>query len=125
EILRIKGERINKSIPADDVERMMRHRYHSPARAVFDQNFGVAFFVDRVQLSWPVQIALGIGRAHFDLTFFIYIALRNSDRPDGFENQIILLLHLVGHELVSYSARNPDVILGAITLLTEARLECA
>ena len=51
--------------------------------------------------------------------------MRNSDRPDGFENQIILLLHLVGHELVSNSARNHDVILGAITLLTEDGLECA
>src|SRR5437764_7804553 len=53
------------------------------------------------------------------------MALWNSDRPDGFENQIILLLHLVGHELVSNSARNHDVILGAITLLTEDGLECA
>ena len=71
EILRVKCERINEPIPADDVERMMRHRHHSPARAVFDQNFRVAFFVYGVQLSWPVQIALGIRRTHFNLALLI------------------------------------------------------
>src|SRR5438874_2887665 len=62
EILGVERKRVNVSIPTNDVEWMMRHRHHSPARAVFDQNFGVAFLIDHVQLSWPVQIALGIRR---------------------------------------------------------------
>src|SRR5262245_25503676 len=34
EVLRVKGKRINVAIPADDIERVMRHRHLSPARAV-------------------------------------------------------------------------------------------
>ena len=51
--------------------------------------------------------------------------MRNSHRPDGFENQIIFLFNFVRHELVSNSARNHYVILGAIPLFTENGFECA
>src|SRR6266404_2629525 len=34
EVLRVKSEWIDVTIPANDVERMMRHRHLSPARAV-------------------------------------------------------------------------------------------
>src|ERR1051326_3307478 len=36
EILRIECERINVSVPADDIEGMMRHRHNCPARPIFD-----------------------------------------------------------------------------------------
>ena len=72
-----------------------------------------------------MKIALGIGRAHFDLAFLIQITFRNSDRPDRFENQIIFFFNLVRHEPVGDPARNDDVIFGAIALFTEDGLECA
>ena len=125
EILRVERERINVAVPADDIERIMRHRHAGPARAIFHQNLGVFFFVDRVELGRPVKIALGIRRAHFDLAFLIQIAFRNSHRPDRFENQIIFLFNLVRNEPVSDSARNHDVIFGAITLLSENRFNRA
>src|SRR5213595_2312819 len=67
EILGVKGERINITVPTDDIERMMRHRHACPARAVLNQNFRVLLPVDCVQFVRSIKIALGIRRAHFDL----------------------------------------------------------
>jgi len=72
-----------------------------------------------------VKIALRIRRPHFDLAFLIQITLRNSHRTAGFEDEIILLFYLIGHEPVSDAARDDDVILRAITLLSENRFNCA
>src|SRR5438067_5725919 len=80
EILGVERERINVSIPANDIEGMMRHRYAGPARAVLDQNFRILLLVDCVQLARSMKIALGIRRAHFDLAFLIQITLRNAHR---------------------------------------------
>src|SRR6266513_3715769 len=86
EILGVERERINVSVPADDIERMMRHCYAGPARAVLDQNFRVLFLVDCVQLTRSMKIALGIRSAHFDLAFLIQITLRTTHRTGGFED---------------------------------------
>src|SRR5881392_4062228 len=80
EILGVKGERINVSVPTDDIERMMRHRHAGPTWAVFHQNLSVFCLVDRIQLGRSVKIALGIWRTHFDLAFAVQIAFRNSHR---------------------------------------------
>src|ERR1700737_3043902 len=71
EILGIERERINVAIPADDIERMMRHRHAGPARSVFHQDLNVFFPVDRIELTWRVKVALRIGGAHFDLALLI------------------------------------------------------
>ena len=55
-------------------------RHARPARAILHQNLHVFFLVDREHLGRAVKIALGIGRAHFDLAFVIQIALRNPHR---------------------------------------------
>src|SRR5438067_12384034 len=62
EILRVKSEWINVAIPADDVERVMRHRHAGPARTVLYQNFRVLFLVDRVELGRRMNITFGIRR---------------------------------------------------------------
>ena len=80
EILRVKCKRIDVTVPTDDIERVVRHRHTRPARTVLNQNFRVLFLVDRVQLSRSVKIALGIGRAHFDLAFTVQITFRDSHR---------------------------------------------
>ena len=82
EVLGIERERIQITIPAQHIERMMRQRHASEARAVFHQNIDILLLVDGDDLGRPVKIALGIRRAHFDLTVVIKIARRNSDRPD-------------------------------------------
>src|SRR5438552_19040138 len=78
EILGVKRERINITVPTDDIERMMRHRHAGPAWAVLDQNFRILLLVDCVQLARSMKIALGIRSAHFDLAFLIQITLRNT-----------------------------------------------
>src|SRR5579864_3534431 len=85
EILGVESEWINVSIPADDIERMMRHRHASPAWTVLHQNFSVFFFVDRVDLGRTVKIALRIRRTHFDLAFAVQVTFRNSDRAGRFQ----------------------------------------
>src|SRR5262245_15540113 len=72
-----------------------------------------------------MEVALGVRRAHFDLALFVKVTLRNSDRPDGFKNQVIFVLHFVWNEPVCDAARNHDVIFSAISLFTENGLECA
>src|SRR5205823_2235569 len=88
EILGVKRERINVSIPADNIERMMRHGHARPAGSIFHQNLGVPFLVDWIQLGRSVKVAFGIRRAHLNLTFAIQIAFRNPDRSGRFENKI-------------------------------------
>src|SRR5438477_10541707 len=88
EILRVERERINVTVPAHDIERMMRHRHAGPAWTVFHQNLSVLFLVDGIELGRRVKIALGIRRAHFNLAFAVHITLRDSDRAGGFEDQI-------------------------------------
>ena len=79
EILRVKCERIQITVPAHRIERMMRQRHAGEARAVFDQNIDIFFFVDGDDLGRRVEIALGIGRAHFDLALVIEVTLWNSE----------------------------------------------
>src|SRR5260370_39931562 len=64
EILRVKREWINVAIPADDVERMMRHCHAGPAPTVLYQNFRVLLLVERVELGRRLKNALGIKGAH-------------------------------------------------------------
>src|SRR6185503_14642923 len=45
EILGVERERINVAIPANDIERMMRHRHARPARSVLHQDLGIFFLV--------------------------------------------------------------------------------
>src|SRR2546421_9357299 len=71
EVLRVKRERINKAVPADNVEGVMGVNHARPARAVFHEHLYVLVLVDGQQLGWPVEIALGIGRAHSDLTLVV------------------------------------------------------
>src|SRR6266536_4329987 len=97
-ILGVECERINVAIPTDDIEWMMSHRYAGPARAVLNQYFRVLFLVDCIELSRAVKIALRIRRSHFDLAFLIQITLRNSHRTARFEDEIIFLFYLIGHE---------------------------
>src|SRR5262249_44716222 len=89
------------------------------------QNFSIFIFVDRQRLGWTVEVAFGIRRAHFDLALFVQITLRNSDRTDGFENQIIFVLHFVWNEPVRNTAGDHNVIFSPISLLTENGLERA
>src|SRR5437588_13076350 len=71
EILGVKRERINVSIPADNIERMMRHGHTRPTGSIFHQNLGVPFMVDQIQLGRSVKVAFGIRRANFNLTFAV------------------------------------------------------
>src|SRR6185295_20246248 len=84
EVLGVEREWVNVTIPANNIERMMRHRYARPPRAVFHEDLGVLFFVDHIQFRRPVKIALRIRRPHFNLTFAIQIAFRDSDRASRF-----------------------------------------
>src|SRR4029079_4382047 len=72
-----------------------------------------------------MEIALRVKRTHFYLPFFIQITLRNTDRPYGFENQVIFLLDVVWNEPVRDAPRNRNVIFSAVSLFTENGLECA
>src|SRR5207248_8954126 len=125
EILGVERKRINVSIPADDIEGMMRHRHAGPTGSIFDQNLDVPFLVDWVKLGRSVKVAFGIRRAHFYLTFAVQIAFRNADRPGRFENKIVFFFNLIRHQPVCDSPGNDDVILRAITLFAENRLERA
>src|SRR5439155_15836040 len=59
------------------------------------------------------------------LALFVHITLRNSDRPDGFKNQVIFFLDIVWNEPVRDAAWNHDVIFSSVSLFTENGLECA
>src|SRR4029077_997219 len=72
-----------------------------------------------------MEVALGIWRTHLNLALFVHITLRNSDRPNGFENQVIFFLDVVWNEPVRDTAWNHDVIFIAISLFAENGLECA
>src|SRR5207248_11007787 len=76
-----------------------------------------------IQFRRPMKIALRIWCPHFDLSLLIRVTFRNPNRSGGFENEIIFLFNLIGHEPVSDAARNDNVIFGAITLLAEHRLD--
>src|SRR5438034_6638408 len=89
EILSVERERIKITIPADRIERMMRERHAREPRAVLHQNIDIFLFVDGKQLGRSVEIALRVGRAHFNLAFVIQITLRNTNGARGFEDQII------------------------------------
>ena len=52
------------------------------------------------------------------MALLIRVTFRNPNRSGGFENEIVFLFNLIGHEPVSDAARNDDVILGAIPLLS-------
>ena len=97
----------------------------SPPRPILYQNFSVFVLVDHQRFGRTMQVALGIWRTHFDLAFFIQISLRNSDRSNRFENQIILFLYFIWHEPIGDAAGNHDVIFSAISLFPENGLECA
>ena len=71
EILRVKCERIQITVPADRIEWMMRERDAGEARAVLHQNIDIFLLIDGEQLGRCVEIALRIGRAHFNLAFVI------------------------------------------------------
>src|SRR6266516_6033446 len=86
EILRIESERIQITIPANCIEGMMRQRHAREAWTVFHQNIDIFFLVDCHQLSRRVQIALRIGRAHFDLPLVIQITLWDANWTGRFEN---------------------------------------
>src|ERR1700737_1570885 len=79
EVLRVERERINAAVPADDIERMMRHGHAGPARSVFHRDLTVFFLVGGAELSWRMKVALGIRRSHFDLAFAVQIPFRDSD----------------------------------------------
>ena len=84
EVLGVERERVNVAIPPNNIERMMRHRYARPARSILHQDLDIFFLVDRIQFRRSVKIALRIRRPHFDLTFAVQIAFRNSDRASRF-----------------------------------------
>src|SRR5438045_9477670 len=62
EILCVKREWIEITIPADCIERMMRERHARETWPVFDQNIDIFFFVVREQSRRPMDIALRIRR---------------------------------------------------------------
>src|SRR6266581_4695836 len=71
EILCVKREWIEITIPANCIERMMRKRHARETRTVFDQNIDIFLFVYRDQFRWRMEIALRIWRTHLNLTFVI------------------------------------------------------
>src|SRR5262249_40990099 len=73
EIPCVKCEGVEIAVPANDIERMMRHGHLRPARSVFHENLNVAFLVDRIDVRWAVKVTLGIRCAHFDLALVIQI----------------------------------------------------
>src|SRR6266568_8980566 len=79
EILRIERERIKITVPADRIEGMMRECHPREPRAVLYQNIDIFLFVDGEQLGRRVEIALRVGRAHFNLALVIQITLRNTN----------------------------------------------
>src|SRR5437667_3494426 len=121
EVMSVEREWVEKAVPPNRVERMMRHCNVLPARAVFHQNIYIFLLVDCDQFTRRMQIALRIWRAHFDLAFVIQVTLRNPHRPGRLENKIILLFNIVRHDSVSDAARNDNVILGPIRQLAENR----
>src|SRR5439155_21168548 len=123
EILRIKREWIDVTIPADYIEWMMRHRHLGPARTILHQNFCFPLLIGRQNFRWPMQIPLRVGRPHLDLTLFVQITLWNPNRADRLENQVIFFFNLVRHDSVGNSARNHYVIFGAVALFSENGLE--
>ena len=72
-----------------------------------------------------MKIAFWIGRAHFDLAFLVHVTLRNSHRPDRFKDQIIFLFNFIGHESISNSTGNDNIVFRAISLFSENRFECS
>src|SRR5690242_21835389 len=67
-VLGVEREWVNVTIPANNIERMMRHRYARPPRTVFHQDLGIFFFVNHIQSRTPVKIALRLRRPHPNLT---------------------------------------------------------
>src|SRR6266480_7118210 len=120
-ILRVECEWIQITIPADRIKRVLSQRHPREPRSILYENVDVFLFIDRKYFARPVQIALRVGRAHFDLAFMIQVTLWDSNRYDRFENEIILLLNLVRDQPVRDSTRNDDVIFGAIRQFAEDR----
>src|SRR3954470_746807 len=84
EILSIKGEGVDVTIPSDDIERMMRIRDTGPTRTILNQNLDIFVLVDGEKFGRPMQIALGIRRSHSDLALVIQITRRDSDGTGRF-----------------------------------------
>ncbi len=97
----------------------------SETRSILHQHGHILFTIDREHFTRAMKIALRIRRAHPDLAFVIQITLRNPNRAGGFQDQIIFLLHLVGHQSIGDAARDDNVVFRAITQLAENRLERA
>src|SRR5262249_35562077 len=125
EILRVEGERVEIAIPTDRIERMMCQRDPRESWSILYENVDVFLLIDGNYFARPVEVALRIRRSHFDLPLVIQIALRNPNRTDRLENEIILLLNVVRDESVGDSTGNDNVILSAIRQFAENRLHHA
>src|SRR6267378_2292135 len=125
EILRVERERIEIAVPADRVEWMMGQRHTGESRSILDENIDVFLLIDRNYFARTMKIALRVGGTHLNLPLVIQVTLRNPDRPDRFENKVILLLNVVRNQPVGDSAWNDDVILGAIRQVAENRFHHA
>ena len=119
EILRIKREWIQITVPADRIERMMRQGDARESGAIFDQNIDIFLLIDRDQLGRRMEIALGIRRAHFNLPLMVQVTLRNSHGTRRFEDEIIFFFNIVRYDPVSDAAGNDDVIFRAIGQFSE------
>ncbi len=62
-VLRVECEWIEITVPADDIERMMRHRHPREARAVLHQNIYIFLLVDR-DAARSVRGDRALNRAH-------------------------------------------------------------
>src|SRR6266498_758031 len=119
EILGVESERIKITIPTEHIEWMMGHGHSRKSRAVLNEKIDILLLVDGDQFAWPVQIALRVGSAHFNLALVIQITFRNTNRANRFENQVVFLFHFVRHHPVGDAPRNDDVIFSAIMELSE------
>src|SRR5678815_392664 len=66
-----------------------------------------------------MEIAFRVGSTHLDLSFVIQVPLWNSDRSDGFEDQIIFFFDFIGDKSIGNPSWDNNVILGPVREFAE------
>ena len=89
---------------------MIRHDIARKAIPVLQEHRKIAFSFIGHEFRGAMKIALTVRRTESDLALGMQVALRDAHRVGGFENQVIFLSHIIGHESVNGATGYDDVV---------------
>jgi hypothetical protein len=108
EIVRVERERVDATVPADDVERVVHQCVSREPGAVLDDDGVIAFFIAGEQLTRAMDVAFAERGTESELAVVVQIAIRKSEIGPRFDDeQIGLALEL---QFIGRASRNDDVV---------------